>query len=166
MRTIIKIIVGLLILSALAGAWIWWRHDHQVIPENIAQQVNFVIFYPAPTNQIVIQKPSFKYDKSIKQISFIVRFDGQSITFAEQSSPDSFSDDPNFYPQFIQKLNGYATFASIDGSVDLTVPKEIKDEAGVMNAKGTLLFAQSTTGNLSENAWKQLFNSLVYVQPN
>jgi hypothetical protein len=165
MKTIIKITVGLLILLALAGAWIWWHHDHQVIPENITQQVNFVIFYPAKTNQIVIQRPSFKYDKSIKQVSFIVRFSGQSITFAEQSSPDSFSDDANFYPQFIQKLNGYAAFDSINGTVNLTVPTETKNEAGVMNAKGTLLFAQSTTGNLNENNWKELFNSLSYVQP-
>ncbi|HUD05657.1 MAG TPA: hypothetical protein VMR18_01895 [Candidatus Saccharimonadales bacterium] len=63
----------------------------------------------------------------------------------------------------IEKLNGYASFDSVDGTVSLTNPTEVKSETAVMNAKGTLLFAKSN-GNLSENSWKLLFNSLDYSQ--
>lgn len=87
------------------------------------------------------------------------------ITFAEQSSPDSFAADPNFYPAFIQKLGGYDTFNSVNGQVDLTRPAQVNAETGVMNTKGTLLFARSD-GDLSETNWKLLFNSLDYTQPN
>lgn len=165
MKTIIKISISLIVVTLLIIGFIWWRQSNMVIPRSITKQANYVIFYPVKNQQAVIQKQSFIYDKSLQEVSFIVNLGGQSITFGEQSSPDSFSDDPNFYPQFIQKLNGYATFSSVNGTVDLTLPSDTKHQTGIMNAKGTLLFVQSTTGNLSENAWKQLFNLLVYTQP-
>jgi hypothetical protein len=135
-----------------------------VVPKNILRQVNFPVFYPEPNKQIKVQTKSFKYDSSQGQISFIVALDNRSITFAEQSSPDSFGADPNFYSAFIQKLNGYATFDSVDGTVSLTYPAQVNSQTAVMNAKGTLLFAKST-GDISENSWKLLFNSLTYTQP-
>lgn len=136
-----------------------------VVPRSILKQVNFVIFYPPASQQMTIEPGTFKYAKSLGQVSFIVGFGGRHITFAEQSSPDSFSADPNFYPQFIQKLGGYATFGSTNGQVDLTRPSQVNAETGVMNAKGTLLFAKSD-GDLSEDNWKLLFNALSYAQPN
>lgn len=161
----LKVIAGIIVVAILVVAVIWWKRSTTIVPPSIANQASFVIFYPANGSQITIQKTSFKYDNTNKQVSFIVAYQGQSITFGEQSSPDSFSDDQNFYPQFIQSLNGYSTFSSANGSVDLTKPTETNHETGVMNSKGTLLFAQDTTGNLSENAWKQLFNALIFIQP-
>jgi hypothetical protein len=161
-------IVTLIALAAIVGGiFLYNYYDHQSpVPSNILHQINFVIFYPKSNSQIVIEKNTFKYSKSLQVVSFMVNYDDKSITIGEQATPDSFSDDPNFYPQFIQKLNGYDTLASVNGSVDLVIPSNTNHETGVMNAKGTLMFAQSTMGNLGENAWRQLFNSLVYVQPN
>jgi hypothetical protein len=148
------------------GAGFYVRyHNQSVIPKNILNQLNFSVFYPKQNSQTKIETNTFKYSKQLGQLSFIVVYDNQHLTFAEQSSPDSFAADPSFYTKFINSLNGYATFDSANGTASLTVPTEVKHEVGVMNAKGTLLFAQSTTGNLSETAWKQLFNSLVYTQP-
>ncbi len=160
-----KFVIAVVAVALVVMAIVWWQRGRSVVPSSILKQVSFVIFYPVNNAQLVIEKKGFKYNSSDKQVSFIVRYDGQSITFGEQGSPDSFSDDSSFYPQFIQSLNGYASFASVNGTVNLVTPTETKNEAGVLNAKGTLLFAQSTTGNLSENAWKTLFNTLVYVQP-
>jgi hypothetical protein len=156
------LVVVVIILVAVLAAYL---HDKPpVIPTAIQKQVNFVIFYPQPNNQITLEKSTIKYDKSIAQISYIVNFANQHITFSEQASPDSFAADPTFYSNFVQKLNGYATFDSLNGTVNLTLPTEIKTETGVMNAKGTLVFVKSS-GNLSENNWKLLFNSLSYTQP-
>jgi hypothetical protein len=161
----ILIIITVVVLIIGAGFYHYY-HNQSPVPSSILHKINFVIFYPKTNGQTFIEKNTFKYSKSLGQVSFIVEYDGQHITFAEEGSPDSFAADPNFYSQFTSSLNGYATFDTVNGSASLTKPTEVKHEVGVMNTKGTLLFAQSTTGNLSENAWKQLFNSLVYVQPN
>lgn len=158
-------IVMILIIIAIAVGIIWYINASAVVPQSIRKQANFAIFYPQPGQQITIQKSTFKYDKSLGQVSYIVNFDSRQLTFAEQSSPDSFSADPTFYPAFIQKLDGYATFSSVNGRVDLTRPAQVQAETGVMNAKGTLLFAKSS-GDLSENNWKLLFNALSNTQPN
>jgi len=152
-------------VAAVIIALINFINKPPVIPSDIQKQVNFVIFYPQPSTQTVIQKNTFKYDPKLKQASFIADYGGRQITFAEQSSPDSFADDPNFYPKFIASLNGYATFDSVDGRVDLTRPKEVKSQTAVMNAKGTLMFAKSN-GDISEDNWKLLFNSMLYTKPN
>ena len=135
-----------------------------VIPKNITSSAQFPIFYPKPSKQIIIKQASFKYDRSLGQVSFIVNFEKSTITFAEQGSPDSFSADPNFYPAFIQKLNGYDTFSGVDGRVDLTLPSETHEQTAVMNAKGTLLFVSSSS-QISESNWKLLFYSLNNTQP-
>jgi hypothetical protein len=156
--------IGLVVIVLAAGGTIAYIKRGSVVPRTIAKQVNFVIFYPKPSQQTGIEEKTFKYSSSLGQVSFIVNFAGQQITFAEQSSPDSFSVDPSFYSAFIQKLNGYATFDSIDGRVDLTQPTEVNAQTAIMNAKGTLLFAKAS-GNISENNWRLLFNSVVYNQP-
>lgn len=156
-----KLILPVLILCAIVGAVIIFRSpDKPVVPEAIQKQANYAIFYPQPGDQTSIQQDTFKYDPSTKQASFVVNFMGRQITFAEQSSPESFADNPNIYPQFVQKLNNYATFDSLNGRVDLTRPKNVNGQAGIMNAKGTLMFASLTTGSLTENQWKELFNNL------
>jgi len=154
------IVVGL----AIAGYIFFVVGRTSFVPKSITSSVQFPIFYPKPSKQIIIKQPSFKYDKSDGQVSFIVSYKGSSITFAEQSSPDSFSADPNFYPAFIQKLNGYGTFSGVDGRVDLTLPSETHEQTAIMNAKGTLVFA-STSGQISESNWKLLFYDLNNTQP-
>jgi len=135
-----------------------------VVPKTITASVQFPIFYPEPSKQITIKQDSFKYDKSMGQVSFIVSFENDKVIFAEQSSPDSFSASPTFYTAFVQKLNGYATFDSVDGRVDLTLPTETHEETAIMNARGTLLFA-STASTINETNWKLVFNTMRYTQP-
>ncbi len=133
------------------------------IPSSIVNSVKFAIFYPQPNKQIVYQKGSFEYDKSKGQVIFNIHYDGQEVTFSEQSSPDAFSANPNYYQSLVSGLNNYATFASINGQVNLTIPSQTKQQTAIMNTKGTLLFVNSR-GDLNENNWKILFASLKYTQ--
>ena len=135
------------------------------VPKSIQNNVSFAIFYPQPSQQTVFKQNSFKYDKTLAQVTFVINFDKQKITFAEQSTPDSFVNDPNLYSQFVKSLNGYTSFDSLNGRVDLVRPTELRTETGVMNAKGTLMFAESD-GNLNEDNWRLVFNSLLNTQPN
>jgi hypothetical protein len=163
-KTLRRSIVAIVLLLAVVICVYAYTRGPSAVPSTIREQANFAIFYPNPTQQIYILPGSFKYDKSLAQVAFIARFAGQSVTFAEQSSPDSFAADPTFYSNFITKLGGYATFSSVDGTVSLTEPAQVNTQTAVMNTKGTLLFAKSS-GNISENDWKLLFNSLSYTQP-
>jgi|GEM_PF-2290238 hypothetical protein len=156
--------VLLIICLGIIGYIIYLNRTPSPIPKDISSAVQFPIFYPEASKQIIVKKTSFKYDKSHGQVSFIVNFNSNNITFAEQGSPDSFSADPNFYTAFVQKLNGYATFSGVDGRVDLTLPSETHEQTAVMNAKGTLLFA-TTSSQISEANWKLLFNTLNNTQP-
>ena len=141
-------------------------HQEPVVPKNITNQANFVIFYPTPSSKATVQENTFKYDSNLKVVSFVVIQAGATITFSEQSTPDNFASDQTNYTQFIQKLNLYSGFESVNGIVNLTKPPQTNNEAAVMNAKGTLIFAQQNSGsNLSEDTWKQIFNSLAYTQP-
>jgi hypothetical protein len=153
-----------IVIVVIVGYFIFGISNPEPIPIAIQNKVSFPIFYPKPSKQVVIANNSFKYDKSKGQVIFNISYDKQNITFAQQSSPDSFSADPNFYQSLVQSLNGYASFDSIDGQVNLTLPNQTKDQTAVMNAKGTLLFANSS-GKLSQAEWKLLFNTLNNTQP-
>jgi hypothetical protein len=148
----------------IAGYFIYEISHPNPVPFNIQNSVKFAIFYPSPSKTIIIKKPSFKYDKSKGQLIFDVSFEGNEIIFSEQSSPDSFSADPNFYQNLVQSLDDYATFQSLDGRVDLTIPAQTKQQTAIMNAKGTLVFANSNK-KMSEANWKLLFNSVDNTQP-
>lgn len=157
--------LGVLVLAIIVLVLVFaLTYKSPVIPKSITSQANFAIFYPVENSQVTIEKNTFKYNKSLGQMSFIVDYLQQQVTFAEQSEPDAFTADPAFYTNFIGKLNGYATFASVNGRVDLTNPANINGQTGVMVTKGTLLFAKSTNA-ISESNWKLLFNDLISTQP-
>jgi hypothetical protein len=153
-----------IIVVIIVGYFLYVISNPNPIPKTIQNSVTFPIFYPKPSKQVAIKSSSFKYDKSKGQVTFSVNYNKQNITFAEQSSPDSFSADPNFYQSLAQSLNSYASFDTIDGQVNLTLPSQTKDQTAVMNAKGTLLFANSSS-KLTQANWKLLFNTLDNTQP-
>jgi hypothetical protein len=111
---------------------------------------------------LLIAGGSFAY---LKFHSHIVNFNGALITFSEQSSPSTFVNDTSLYPEFISKLNGINAFVSVNGTVNITHPQGSQYETAVMNAKGTLLFAQSTNKDISQSNWQLLFNNLLYTRP-
>jgi hypothetical protein len=159
-----RYLLALLLFLVIGGAAaVLMLNKSKPVPAAIRKQANFVIFYPS-SKDAKIKSATFQYNSALKSVSFIINYMGKEVTFAEQASPDSFADDPNYYPKFAEKLNNYATFETVNGRVDLTRPNKVNSETGLMNAKGTLLFAKSN-GDISEDSWKRLFNALSFVGP-
>jgi hypothetical protein len=160
--TIVSLLLGVVVIGV--AIVVFWPRAHSIIPAAIARQTNFVLFYPREEPDIKIQTSSIKYSTSIKQFSFIVNYQGRSITFAEQTTPEQFTDIPAYKDAFLTKLGSYETFENSIGRVDLTRPKETKNQVAVMISKGTLVFAQ-TNRDMTEDQWRELFNKIVFLQP-
>jgi hypothetical protein len=147
------------------GLWSYLKSAHNPIPNSFRKEISFSIFYPTSQSPAIVNESSFKYDASSGVFSFIVIDADQSITVAEQASPQSFVDIPQAYTTLIDSLNNYASFDSLQGQVALTYPKDFNgQQSAVMNAKGTLMFAHDTDRGLSNTQWQQFFNDLTTVQ--
>ena len=154
-----------LILIVAGGLIYYFVYSNTIpIPKAVRKEVKFAILYPQSNRTTVYNKASFKYAKSLGQLSFIVNFDGNNITFAEQTTPEPFNATTTFFSSFTQRIGSYATINTTDGQAVLTLPKQTNQETAVMNTKGTLLFASSTS-NLSESSWTLLLNTLQSIQP-
>lgn len=152
LAVLLLVVVGLVLVTA------------SPIPKEIRQKVPFTLIYPKSNKLIVLDKSSIKYDEKLRQMSFMVRYAGCTITFAEQTTPDQFVDIPEYLPKLLEKMNSYSSFENTVGKVSLTRPTEVKSQVAVMNTKGTLLFAR-TDGDLSVDQWRSLFNSLIVESP-
>ena len=131
--SVMTIVAGGLIIALFLGRQ--WP-----IPALIKAQVEFPVFMP--TSGVKLDQSSYRFDKASGVLSFTGQlYDGQSVTFAEQATPGSFTDIPNFYQKFLQTLYTYQSFDSLNGTVNLTHPKDA-GQAAVMSSKGTLLFVR------------------------
>lgn len=158
-------LIGILVIGCLVFVAFKILHKPPLVPADIKKQTDFVIFYPAASSGAKINKTSFKYDSSSKVLSYLATRGSVALTFGEQSTPQGFVDIPQAYDKLIEELNGYASFDSYYGHVDLTHPKEFNgQQSAAMNTKGTLMFIHATQGSLSEDQWKNLFNNLTVVQ--
>ncbi len=131
------------------------------ISSDIKSRLNFATVLVAPNqSDIIANRESVKYDQSIKLLSYKVLFKGNDTTVSIQPTPDGFSDTPQVFAAFIEKLRGYDSFDSKNGTVHLTHPVELKGgQTAVMNSKGVLFFAKPTN-DLSLEDWKTFFNNL------
>jgi predicted N-acyltransferase len=162
---LVKYIIVVIVVVSIVVVGLKQLHKDSPIPPAVNQEANFVIFYPNENSQTKINKASFKYDSHAKALSFIVTYNSKSLTFSEQPTPQGFVDIPQAYDKLIEELNGYSSFDSYYGKVDLTHPKELKgQQSAAMNTKGTLTFVHPTNGDLSNDQWKQLFNNLDIVK--
>lgn len=158
-------IVGLVVCVSLAGL-LWFgyiRSHHPVIPEVVSARAKYGLFYPEGDSAIVIQRPTVKYDQSISQVSFVAEYNADKLTFSEQATPEDFYASQDYYNNLITKMGGYYTFQNALGTIHLTNDKSLGRQVGVMDSKGTLIFVTSAH-TLSNNNWREVFNSLVYRQ--
>lgn len=149
------------LLIGVTAAFFAVRHfTASPIPQGVIRQIDFAVMYPKSSKDVSFDRNSIKYDPETKVLSFIVITYGISSTFTEQATPDPFTDIPNYYQTFADKMNSYRSFDTYNGRVDITRPTTLKgDQALLMNAKGTLLFAHPTR-DLNEQQWRALINSL------
>lgn len=159
--------IGLTVLvstTILLGTVVIITHVRQQVPlpAAIKRQIDFPIFLPA--KYVDINTKSYKFDPTEKILSFTGTLaDGQTVTFAEQATPSAFTDIPDFYNKFLQKLYEYQSFDSLNGTVHITHPKDA-GQAAVMSSKGTLLFARVTRDE-PQTTWQPIFNNLQVYAP-
>ena len=134
------------------------------VPERIQDQLDFLVLYPSVADDVVVDKGSMKYDASTGVLSFIVQTYGVANTITQQATPESFNDIPQYYTKTVERMNGYSSFDSAIGRVDLTRPSDLGgDQIAVMNTKGVLLFAHPEK-DLTQSQWRKIFNNMEVVK--
>lgn len=157
------VIVIVLALALVIAGVLFWRSSQPPIPKNIKQQTNFLLYYPSPQSA-KIDKATIKYDTSNKLVSFVANQEaGAKFVFSMQASPVEFSEVPESYNKYIERLSMTTSFDSTQGKVDITNPEGQTGQTAVMNSKGTLLFVTANK-QLSEDEWHSLFNTLRTIQ--
>jgi hypothetical protein len=133
-----------------------------LLPASVTKQAQFTVSYPVAQSGLQPERSTAAYSKPNAAISYDVLVNGIKVAVSEQVTPDVFSQS-GVYDFKIQQANGYNSFDTSAGQVDLTKPKELNGHTlAWLNNKGTLLLARAY-GNLSENQWKFLFNNLKVV---
>lgn len=140
---------------------------HQpIIPRQVLNQATFGVWYPtAGTLGLQVDRGTVKNTASgqDKLVTFVARNPSNNLSFTEQAVPDSFNDIPQLYDKLIEKLRGYATFDSVNGTVSLTRPEEFKSgQTAVMKAKGAMVFIRPDK-DLSTDDWRRLINNLSFA---
>ncbi len=131
------------------------------LPTSIKSGISYKVIYPSKTAQIDIS--SYQYQPSDKTLTFKVNASGKAIIFTEQPAPATLgSGSQVYYPAL--GIHPYAQFQTDLGPVALTKfyqsgTLELAGQAAVLASGGTLLFANSKQ-SLSNDEWKNLFDSL------
>lgn len=152
--------IGLGALHFLGGAG-----QSAIVPKATMAKVTYGVFEPQKDKVLQVDKDSVEFDEKNKIITYsAVTNDQTKLIFSEQPTPESFVDVPQAFDKLISSLQGYTSFDSVNGKVNLTHPKELKgQQAAVLNNKGTLMFIRAT-GNVSDDTWRQIFNNLDVVK--
>jgi hypothetical protein len=163
---LLPVIIVIVVLVVIGITFrIYWQNAHNPIPVSFRKEISFPVFYPSDKSSVTVNRSSFKYDSSNSVFIFTVTDAGQSLTIAEQATPQSFVDVPQAYTTLVNSLNNYSSFDSLQGQVDLTYPKQFSgQQSAVMNAKGTLMFVHDTDKRLSNSQWQHIFNNLNVIQ--
>jgi hypothetical protein len=151
---------------AIAWAGFYLYSLNQPIPQKTLKEAGYGIWYPTSKGlNLKVDRGTIKYTHTgpDKLVSFIARSETQNLTFTEQPQPESFNDVPQLYEKLIEKLRGYSNFDSVNGTVSLTRPEELKGgQTAVMKSKGTLVFIKPET-DLSADDWRKIMNNLSFV---
>jgi len=157
------------IIAAAGGVLLWWNNvngNNTVISKQILSEANFTIFYPKVAAKTAsdwqLEKDLTTYDKNsgVLTLHATQASTGKQIVLNEQPMPGAFTDVPTQYSKMLSTLNEYNELQIGFGTVALTHPKELNGgQAAVANKAGTLIFAKPSA-NLSDNEWKEFFQSL------
>jgi hypothetical protein len=140
--------------------------ETSILPKDIRKKVTFVVFVPdqsAKDSAWIIDKKTISFDDKSGVLTINVRKNNKTLTLTQQSSPEVFKDVPQQYARLLNSLLQYGEISTKIGAVALTRPKELNGtQSAVTNQRDTLLFAKPST-DLSEDEWKDFFNSLIVL---
>jgi hypothetical protein len=165
---IISITIIVILSMAVTGYLLFNNHSAQpIIPPDIRQKVTFVIFNPSQIEKIpewTIDKTKTAYNAENGVLTMVVNKDDITVIFNQQLEPEAFKDVPTQYARMLNSLNQYREISTNIGAVTLTHPKELNGgQTAVADKRETLIFAQPNR-DLSDDEWKDFFNSLVVLQ--
>lgn len=156
-------VAGLLVISVLGVGGFLALRTPSPIPDAMRKQVHFVLF--VPTKPWTIEPTSVTYSASSQVLQFKAIQGSKQLIFTQQAAPSQFTDIPQFFPTLLDRLNQYQSFGTVNGTVYLTKPTELKGKTEIIvNHNGTLIFAYPSS-NTSVDDWRQVFNNLDALKP-
>lgn len=162
MTKLSKPVIAVILLGVVIILAVVLHPNKSPIPGAIQQQITSVILVPKG-NGYNVDAQTVKYDKSNKLLSFKVKKDGQLVaTIAEQPTPDTFTDIPEFSAKFFQQAGEYKAFDTALGTAHLLHPGKGVSDAAAMNAKGTLMFINPIV-KMSEDDWRKLLLTITVL---
>ncbi len=165
LKTTVIVVIGVVILSASGVLLVHQLTPKPYLKPEIAKQISYGAFFPSGVGQAQVDRKSVTYNSANQVLTYSVKTtSGTVVSINEQPTPPSFVDVPEAFAKLVSSLNPYSSFDSLNGTVHLTMPPQLAgSQSAVLNTKGTLLFVRPAS-NLSEDAWRQLFNSLQIVR--
>ena len=154
------ILVALLIIAV--AALINYRHlERQAarIPAHISQNLTFSPFIVTLDNK-EFKATDYKLaevENGVQLLSFIVRFEGKSVTVSEYVQPPQFTEIPEFKQRFLDNaIKQYATVQTVNGT--LYLGKQVKQndrQLGIMLERG-LIVMFNPEKELTQAEWRRL----------
>jgi nitric oxide reductase large subunit len=139
------------------------RRSQPIIPTTIKNKLTSTLLMPQDKRFEIIRQ-SVNYDSTVGGLlDFDVMVFGHRVVLSEQAEPASFVAVPAAYQKVVTGMNDYSDFDASIGTVHLTAPSQDNgNQAAVLNADGTLLFAKPA-GSLTVAQWRQFFDSFIVV---
>lgn len=159
MAVILVVIAGAAITASLI---IFNVFRGSPLPDNIAKNVDYVVFIP--DDPWTFDKNSMTFNDKAKVLSITATNGNSKLSISQQLTPAQFIDVPQYFPTLLQKLGQYDSFGTSKGTVYLTHPQEFAGKTqAVLNENGTLLFA-APSNELTPKEWREFFNNLQIVK--
>lgn len=152
--------MALCIVTAVAVAnYQYLERQAARVPASIRQDLTFSPFIVTLDNKDykVTDYKLAEVEKGVQLLSFIVQFEGKSVTVSEYMQPPQFSEIPEFKQRFLDNaIQQYATVQSVNGTIYLG--KQVKQnnkQLGIMLERG-LIVMFNPEKELTQAEWRRL----------
>ncbi|HEX3082173.1 MAG TPA: hypothetical protein VHQ86_02880 [Candidatus Saccharimonadia bacterium] len=160
-QPVVWAVIGAVLTGLLIVGLVLMLRPHSPVSDQLRKKVGFPILYPDPLDGYDLPPDTVTYDSGPGVLVLHAKKGKQDLTLSEQATPDPFNDIPDYYPKFVEQLQGYVTFDTPMGKVSLARPTQQHGaQVAIFNGKGTLMFVKPSK-ELSENEWRAFFAELV-----
>lgn len=152
--------VALLIITAVAVAnYQYLERQAARIPATIRQDLAFSPFVVTLDNK-KYEATDYKLaevEEGVQLFSFIVHFEGKSVTVSEYVQPPQFTEIPEFKQRFLDNaIRQYATVQTVNGTIYLGKQvKQDEKQLGIMFERG-LIVMFNPEKELTQAEWRRL----------
>lgn len=152
--------VALLVIAGVAAVnYQYLERQAARIPASIRQDLAFSPFVVTLDNKDY-EATDYKLaevEKGVQLLSFIVHFEGKSVTVSEYVQPPQFNEIPEFKQRFLDNaIQQYATVQTANGTIHLG--KQVKQggkQLGIMLERG-LIVMFNPASELTQPEWRRL----------